>query len=236
MAVTAPVNPNSLPSPIRLPRPLSIGAVAVVVCIVAAGLRFGLPIYRQQVAIREIERLGGRITTEPVGPDSVRRWIGDSAMKPFDRPVAVDLADTPLTDDGLQLVGQLTTLEDINLYGTSVTDAGLQHLTGLTHLWALSLNQTRIGDAGLASLKGMNNLRYLNVEACPITDEGVGHIAEVSSLTWLVMGHTRMTDLGLARLTSLRKLNTLAVNRTGVTDTGIEALRRALPNLLRVDE
>ena len=44
----------------------------------------GLPIYWQQVAIREIERLGGNITVRKRGPEWLRRWIGNDRIKIFD--------------------------------------------------------------------------------------------------------------------------------------------------------
>ena len=56
---------------VQLPRPLWIGLTTVVLVVVAIGLRIGAPIYRQQVAIREIEVLDGSIRTEPTGP----RWL-----------------------------------------------------------------------------------------------------------------------------------------------------------------
>lgn len=68
-----------------LPRPLWIALATVVLIVVGLGLRFGLPIYRQQVAIREIERWGGSIDRKNGGPDWLRQLIGDERIEVFDR-------------------------------------------------------------------------------------------------------------------------------------------------------
>jgi hypothetical protein len=68
----------------RLPRPLWIGVAAVVLVVVAAGLQVGTPMYGQHVAICEIERLKGIVTTKKGGPAWLRRWLGDERMRMLD--------------------------------------------------------------------------------------------------------------------------------------------------------
>ena len=71
--------------PMKLPRPLRVLFVAIAVVVLGVGLRFGLPIYRQQRAVREIEQLGGFIVeTSPLGPDWLREFIGEERLTPFD--------------------------------------------------------------------------------------------------------------------------------------------------------
>ena len=77
---------------IRLPRPMSIFLATVLLVVVSVGLRFGIPIYRQQVAIREIEQVGGSATTVPGGPAWLRKFIGDERMKIFDQVEWVEFA------------------------------------------------------------------------------------------------------------------------------------------------
>ncbi len=73
---------------VRLPRPLWIGLAAVALIVASLGFRYGAPIYRQQVAIREIERAGGSVIMNTGGPFWLRlwlrRWIGESWLRPFD--------------------------------------------------------------------------------------------------------------------------------------------------------
>jgi hypothetical protein len=81
---------------ICLPRPLWIGLAALVLVLVGGGLRIGVPIWQQQAAIREIERLGGWVGTEDGGPDWLRRVVGRDWMKPFDTVTSADLSDSRL--------------------------------------------------------------------------------------------------------------------------------------------
>ena len=65
---------------LRLPEPRWIFLSTIVLVVVGTGLRFGIPVYREQVAIREIEKLGGRVWTEPAGPAWLRERVGDERM------------------------------------------------------------------------------------------------------------------------------------------------------------
>ena len=60
MSITEPHLISSEPRgpALRLPRPLWFGLAALVLVIAALGIRIGVPIYRQQAAIREIESGG----------------------------------------------------------------------------------------------------------------------------------------------------------------------------------
>src|SRR5437763_438946 len=70
----APENPTLREPPqfsMRLPRPLWIGAAAVVLIVVAFCLRIGVKAYRQNVVTREFDRLHVRYDTRPSGP----QWL-----------------------------------------------------------------------------------------------------------------------------------------------------------------
>src|SRR5262245_53886579 len=78
---------------IRLPRPLWLGLATLVMVVVATGLRFGIPVWRQQAAVSAIEALGGSVQIEPGGPAWLRDRIGIENMKFFDRVVMANLHD-----------------------------------------------------------------------------------------------------------------------------------------------
>jgi hypothetical protein len=108
-------NPSADPTTVNPPRPrrwipLSLRMFVAILVLLGAGsaLWIGVPAYRQQTAIREIERVGGKVVTRPRGPNWLRTWVGDERMKPFDEVVTVLLK------------------------GSQCTDATLTHLTGLT--------------------------------------------------------------------------------------------------------
>ena len=141
---------------VRLPRPLWIGLAAVAVIVLAVGLRVGLPIYRQQVAVGEIERLGGWVFTAPRTPE----WLYDLLYRMnqglgerSDVVISVCLDHREATDGTLYYLGSLSELKELRLNGTQVTDAGLAHLRGLKKLERLSLEKTRVTDAGVAALQ-----------------------------------------------------------------------------------
>ena len=81
MAATDPPTPELRRFSIRLPRPLWIGLAAAVLVVLGVGVQIGVPIYRQQVVIREIEQVGGIALTFPRGPEWVRDRVGDDWMR-----------------------------------------------------------------------------------------------------------------------------------------------------------
>src|SRR5258708_823101 len=158
---------------IRLPRPLWIGLAAVVLVVVAVGLRTGVPIYRQQVALREIERLGGRAYTEKGGPDWLRRLIGDERMAPFDEVYRVNLEGTEFGDGDVSKLVCLSRLRDLLVRRTQITDDGLASISRLSQLWRLDLTATRVTDVGLCRLRRLARLKRIGLAYTRVSEAGV---------------------------------------------------------------
>ena len=76
----------------------------------------------------------------------------------------------------LDLVKEMSKLQELELARTAVTDAGLVHLKGLTNLQSLDLDFTKITDAGLVHLKGMTGLSMLLLQGTKVTDAGVADL------------------------------------------------------------
>ena len=51
------------------------------------------------------------------------------------------IAITPITDDSLQAIGRIKTLQELDLHDTTVSDEGIKHLCNLTRLVKLVLNK-----------------------------------------------------------------------------------------------
>jgi hypothetical protein len=186
---------------IWLPRPLWIGLASIVLVVVAVGLQFGLPIYRQQMAIRAIERVGGRIDGVKLrGPDWLRKRLGDERMKLFNEVTAVDLYRSRATDVTLSEIRGLSGMQRLNLVNANVTDAGLVNLKGLAELRLLLVSGTRVTDAGLVHLKGLTSLRWLLLDGTEVTDAGMPHLKDLRDLEWLGLCDTRVTDRAIAEL------------------------------------
>jgi len=105
----------------------------------------------QAAAVAEIKKLGGTVQFDENGPG---------------RPVvSVSVGQRAVTDDWLQNLKGLTSLQRLDLSHSQVTDAGLAHLKGLTELQMLILPPTRVTDAGLEQLQGLTNLQALSLGA-----------------------------------------------------------------------
>jgi hypothetical protein len=207
MSATDPITPEPRRMSIRLPRPLWIGLFTGVLIVTATVLQIILPIWRQQRAIREIQRLGGRIVIENGGPEWLRARVGDEHMKYFDRVVKADLTVKAVDDSTLRHVATLDNLQSLWLGNSRITDDGLVHLRRMTQLEQLWLGNTRVTDAGLVQLKALGRLHELS------------------------LGNTDVSDAGLAHLQGLRALQRLSLGNTRVTEAGVVELQRALPGV-----
>ena len=198
MSVPDPVTPDPRCFSIRLPRPLWIGFTAAVLTLVALGLRIGVPIYQQQVAIREIERLGGDIETRQGGPLWLRNRVGDKRRRLFDEVTRVNLMGSDVTDSALASLKMLPHLEQLRLAGRHVTDRELAYLKGLHGLQALSLEWTLVTDAGLQHVRRLTALRDLALDGTPVTDHGLAQLRGLTGLQTLSLEFTLVTASGLA--------------------------------------
>ena len=194
------------PKQFPIPRPAVLVPVALVLVVIALWLSVWMPYHREQVVIREIERLGGSVGYDRGGPDWLRDLVGDEWMVGFDRVEYVRFRDGPITDDGLKNLGGLTNLTRFELSYTQVGDDGLKHLSGLTNLKGLWLNGTQVTDDGLKCLSGLTNLQVLG------------------------LNNTQVTDDGLKHLSGLANLKTLRLNGTQVTNEGVQSLKEKLPH------
>jgi hypothetical protein len=175
-------------------------AATLPLVVVAVALRIGLPVYRPQAAFREIERVGGWVGTVPGGPVWLRKWIGNDAMKVFDKVRSVHLESTLADDATMEQVGWLSELEWLGLDNTPVTDRGLAHFHGLTELEGLDLNDTHVTDAGLRHLEGMHKLEGLFLMNTPVSDAGLAHLKGLTRLKWLWLGNTKVTEAEVVEL------------------------------------
>lgn len=206
-ATPPPMSTESRRRTIRVPRPLWFFLPTVVLIVLAVGLRFGVPVYRQQVAIDEIERLGGTVQMRPRGPVWLRDRVGDKRMKLFDEVVGLYLRDS------------------------RATDATLGHVRCFTGLQGLWISNTHVTDAGLAQLKGLTRLKRLSLANTQVTDGGLVHLKELIGLQEIWLENTEVTDAGLTHLNGLTGMQGLWLDNTQVTDAGVAELQRALPGL-----
>jgi len=174
-----------------LPRPLSLFLLTVVLVLGGLGLRFGIPIFRQQMAIREIRRLGGDVYRRPGGPEWLRKWLPDSCQQVIGRVRDVDLGTSEVTDADLVLLREFPEAERLSLARSQVTDAGLRQLSGLDHLDGVILDRTDVTVAGLEHLRSMPQLRHVNAVGSAITYEELRRFEATAPKFYVYIGKIR---------------------------------------------
>jgi hypothetical protein len=144
--------------------------------IASSGLRIVVPIYRQEMAIRELNAAGVYRLTNKRGPEWLRRWMGTKRMRGYDDVFSVELTGGGADDRLVANFSALKNLNRVTLKKALVTDAGLAQLTGIASLETLEIESPRITDAGLLHLKKLPNLHTLDVRGARVTDAGLAEL------------------------------------------------------------
>lgn len=107
----------------------------------------------------------------------VEDQFGDQEMKLLE----------PLTD-------QITWLD---LGNTQVTDEGVQIVGEMSRLTRLYLQNTSVGNDSLAALSDLDELEYLNLYGTKVTDDGLEHLCGCEALETLYLWQTDVTEDGV---------------------------------------
>ena len=144
---------------------------------------------------------------------------GIAAIKDWKKLTRLNLHGTKASDNALEHIDGITTLESLNVGATLMTDVGLERLTNLSNLKELTMGGNELGDAGLQALRQMPGLTYLDLSGRQGTDKNVWTVA--------------MSETGLAAVLTLKNLRELrfACVQIGV---GIEGTRLGEISLLTV--
>lgn len=243
---------------LRMPRPLTLALMTFVLVVATACLLFGLPIYRQQRALRAIEKCGGWIQdTRPFGPGWLRKLIGEQRLERFnwvtelsiyegcsDADLAaisgmtsleyLEVSDGGITEMGVENLRRLPNLRDLILYDNPITDIGMTHLRGLRKLQVLDIRKTKITDRGLHLLPELPRLRKLWLDETDVTDGGLKSLEKFPNLKFLSLRETRVTGAGMRYVRRLQDLEGIELSETAVGDNASEYLN-ALPQLKSLD-
>lgn len=122
----------------------------------------------------------------------------------------------PLTNAGLQGLGNATALEVLNLQAVEfagITDAGMAHLARLTNLKILTLSRaTGITIRGIEQLVTLKQLRERNLSYCALSDTDIPRLTTV-----------------MQQLPALQKL---FIQTSNITQAGADQLRQSFPNII----
>jgi internalin A len=182
MVATDPMTAESRQFSIRLPRPLWIGAAMVVLIVISVGLRIAVPIYQQELAIREVERAGGSVPAVVwTGPKFLKMWTYHGRPGMFWEACLVNLPNDTNDRKLQQLMPYLRALKSlggVSIDNSAVSNDGLALLAELRGLEYITLDSTPITDRGLANLKALDKLKMISLANTAVTDEGVSEFKQ----------------------------------------------------------
>lgn len=156
----------------------------------------------------------------------------------------------PLTEVGKRHLGEITSLEDVNMVADDsclahlsrlpklrslavarfITDDGLRHLTRIPTLVRLSLSSDRITDEGVKQLAACPNLKELSLQGSGVCDSMVARLSSLRRLEVLDLQETAVTDAAIGDLGKMQNLTDLNITGTRITKAGRDSLRRMLPS------
>jgi Leucine-rich repeat (LRR) protein len=156
------------------------------------------------------------------------------------------LGGQPISDRGLQQLGNLRQLKSLGLAGTKVTVKGLLDFPLLPNLEKLYLNGLPITDDDLKQLQPrLPRLSEFSLHGTKVTDEGLRHLPpnvwtlfvagtavngsgfanlKGRSFWRIVLDGTPLNDAGVGSVRSLASVANLDLTDTRVTDAGVEDL------------
>eukprot|EP00804_Cyclotella_cryptica_P017478 CCRYP_017383-RA/>CCRYP_017383-RA protein AED:0.16 eAED:0.16 QI:467/1/1/1/1/1/7/462/973 len=162
------------------------------------------------------------------------------------------LARCPITDNGLEHIGTLLSLEELDLNGCininssalGDTLAKLVHLTSLdvsycpgilrsswqgkiNNLKSLELCYSSVRDTHLSRLSSLPMLEELNLDSCPIGDWTIAHLADnnvVPNIMSLDLADTDLSDIGMMKLAQFKSMKKLSLFYCNVSNAGLRHL------------
>ena len=143
------------------------------------------------------------------------------------------LNGTKVTDDGLKVVGTISTLRNLDLRGCKITNVGMTHLTGLKKLVALKLtgdnNLCTVDDKGLSELANLSNLRALALDSLWVSGDGLSSLATIEKLEELYVGGESglMDDESMEKIKDcFPRLKKLRISKSRVSTEGLAHLTK----------
>jgi hypothetical protein len=161
--------------------------------------------------------------------------ISVAALKDLRTVQGLVLADTKVSDAGLEPLASLTSLEALRLSGADLTDAGLVPVSKLKKLRHLVLSGTAITDVGLKHLATLTRLQHLSLGDGKIQGEGLKHLRGLTNLQSLWLNGNPVADAGLLHLQDLASLRDLYLTGTKTSDGATVALKKTLPKTRILD-
>lgn len=195
-------------------------------------------------AIKEIERLGGKVYESAPPPDPTR----PAARAPFfvarvtgprlgeqvrllKRLSALDIvriAAARIDDDSLEYLRFCARLRSLGVVGSErveITDGALEQIARVKSLKDLDLGMAAVPESGFAHIRKLENLERLRVRGGGITDAAVSSLAVLTKLRYLTLLNTAVTNAGIGELRTLTNLQQLSIHSNDIGDGAIGKLK-----------
>jgi Leucine-rich repeat (LRR) protein len=163
--------------------------------------------------------------------------VGDAGLKYLENlPLRVlDLSDTRVTDDGMDAVNKIHSLDCLFVNETDVGDAGVARLKDLSNLGEIHLNDSRVTDMCAGMIAEHKNIWKVSLAATHTTDKALVDLSTLPQLTTLDLTNTDVTIKGLRLLKNKPLMKTLLMVASRLTDDDLEQITQILPTLQRLD-
>ena len=165
----------------------------------------------------------------------------DESMEHLGRMIGLETLDlrfrnapTPLTNEGLAHLKNLTKLKKLILGNTEITDEGLIYLKNMKRVNTLILHGSLVTGTGFRDLKQLP-LTGLDLAKTELNDRGLAEVGKFADLIYLRAGiNKNFTGKGLEHLKPLRKMRFLDLMQSNVDDEGLSYLREMV-DLVQLD-
>lgn len=136
----------------------------------------------------------------------------------------LDLARTGLKNEQTIKLGSLTALKDLNLGGNALTFASLHSIKAMKGLEKLNLDGMKPAAEGLDVLGTLTKIKTLILRRSGIDGADLNFLLPLADLETLDIGATRIGDRGIAVVRVFSSLKSLDVSKTRITGPGLSAL------------
>ncbi len=144
------------------------------------------------------------------------------------------LQGSPVTDEGLANLGDLSPLEELFLIEMGISDCGLVNVFSQQSLRSLGLNGCkRVTSKSFPVIGKLAKLEMLVLSDTSVDDTASEHLSRLVNLKALSLGHTCVSSECLRHISTLRNLERLRLCGTEVDDSWLEQLG-TLPKLRRL--
>ena len=138
---------------------------------------------------------------------------------------SLKLQNIPITDDHLEYLSQLESLEDLLLGGTEVYGPGLVHLRNLPRLREMGFSMIlSTVEPDLSALSYLSRLENLRVTGFGLKPKHFSALAECTSLRDIALNAGEADDDLVVRLARLPNLSSITLYGDKITDVGAHAL------------